>query len=204
VAIATLSGSAYYKLAEELKKRKVGFVSLDPNSETPPYINLVLTTKEERCLLDHPNVFMYNKDEDVAEFVDRAIQITYGTRRAKRVIIGVDPGKSWGISAVADGRLLYSNEYSSMEDIEKEIHRLITGIKAREYIVKIGNGSEPYHSQLVSRLDEVLQKEVIIESVREEGTSRGVLWREKERQVDAASAGRICFREGRRISRKTG
>jgi len=202
VAIATLSGSAYYKLSEELRRRKIGFASLDPNLEIPAYVNLILTTKEERCLLDHPNIFVYNEGEDVGEFVDRAIQTAYGTGKVKRMTIGVDPGKNWGVSAVANGRLLRSGEYGSIEDVEREVQKLVAGVLAEEYVVKIGNGSEPYHSQVISRLGQSLPKDVIIESVREEGTSRGFLWREKEGRVDAASAGRICFREGRRIPRK--
>jgi hypothetical protein len=202
VAIATLSGSVYYKLAQELKKRKMGFVSLDPNSEIPPYINLILTTKEERCLLDHPNIFVYNEGEDATGFIDRTIQTVYRTGKVRRITIGVDPGKNWGISATADGRLLYSGGYGSMKGVEQEVQRLVTVVVAEEYVVKIGNGSEPYHSQIISRLDESLPKDVVMESVREEGTSRGILWRKREEQADAASAGRICFRRGRRIPRK--
>ena len=202
VAIATLSGSIYYKLAQELRKRKVNFVSLDPNSEIPPHVNLILTTKEERRLLGHPNVFVYNEDEDTVGFIDRAIQTAYRTGKVKRMTIGVDPGKNWGISATADGRLLHSGGFRSMKDVEQEIQRLVTVVIAEEYVIKIGNGSEPYHSQIISKLNGSLPKDVIIESVQEEGTSRSFLWRRKEERVDAASAGRICFRKGRRIPRK--
>ena len=49
VAVATLSGSAYYGLVEELKKRDIAFISLNPNSKIPIHINLVLTTSEEQA-----------------------------------------------------------------------------------------------------------------------------------------------------------
>ncbi len=202
VAVVTLSGSAYYKLTEELKKRKIGFISLNPNSKIPAHINLILTTKEERHLLHHPNIVVYDEDEDVANVIDLAIQTTYRTQEVRRLIVGVDPGKSWGVSAVADGMLLHSSGYTSMRDVEKEIQNLIAKVTAKEYVVKIGNGSEPHHSQLISRLNRVLPRKIIIESVREEGTSSNFLWKRKEGRIDAISAERICSRKGKRITRK--
>jgi len=203
VAVATLSGSAYYKLAEELKRRKIDFISLNPNSKIPVHINLILTTREERHLLDHPNIVVYDENEDIANIFDLTIQATHRPQEVRRLIVGVDPGKRWGVSAVADGRLLYSGEYSTMRGVEKEIQDLIARVMANEYVVKIGNGSEPYHSQLISKLNEVLPRAVIIESVREEGTSSSLLWRKKKDQIDAVSAERICSRRGRKITRKT-
>lgn len=200
VAVATLSGSAYYELVEELKKRGITFISLNPNSKIPIHINLVLTTREEHHLLDHPNVISYDEGEDLAEIIDRAIQLAYGIQEVRKVTIGVDPGKKWGVSAIADERVIHSNEYISMKDVEGKIQDLITKIAAEEYVVKVGNGSEPYHSQLISRLNELLPREVIIESVQEEGTSSSLI--RKSRRINAESAERISSRRGRRICRK--
>jgi hypothetical protein len=202
VAVATLSGSAYYKLTEELKKKKIDFISLNPNSKIPVYINLILTTKEEHHLLHHPNIVIYDESEDIANVVDLAVQTTHRTQEVRRLIVGVDPGKSWGVSAVADGTLLHSGGYTSMKEVEEEIQNLIAKVTAKEYVVKIGNGSEPHHSQLISSLNRVLPRKVIIESVREEGTSSNILWKRKEDRIDAISAELICSRRGKRIARK--
>jgi hypothetical protein len=200
VAVATLSGSAYYELIKELKKRDIAFISLNPHSKIPIHINFVLTTREEHHLLDHPNIISYNEGEDVAEIIDQVIQMAYGVQEVRKVTIGVDPGKKWGVSAIADERVLHSNEYISMKDVEDKIQNLITKITAKEYVVKVGNGSEPYHSQLISRLNELLPREVVIESVQEEGTSSNLI--RKSRRINAESAERISSRRGRRISRK--
>ncbi|UCD73387.1 MAG: hypothetical protein JSW01_01735 [Candidatus Bathyarchaeota archaeon] len=200
VAVATLSGSAYYGLVKELKKRGIAFISLNPNSKIPIHINLVLTTKEEHHLVNHSNVISYDEKEDVAEIIDKAIQIAYRIQEVRKLTIGVDPGKKWGLSAIADDLVLHSNEYISMKDVEDRIQKLIAKINAEEYIVKIGNGSEPYHSQLISRLNESLPREVIIESVQEEGTSSNLI--RKSRRNNAESAERISSRKGKRIPRK--
>lgn len=200
VAVATLSGSAYYELIKELKKRDIAFISLNPHSKIPIHINFVLTTREEHHLLDHPNIISYNEGEDVAEIIDQVIQMAYGVQEVRKVTIGVDPGKKWGVSAIADERVLHSNEYISMKDVEDKIQNLIKKITAKEYVVKVGNGSEPYHSQLISRLNELLPREVVIESVQEEGTSSNLI--RKSRRINAESAERISSRRGRRISRK--
>jgi len=200
VAIATLSGSAYYKLTKEMRKRKIDFISLNPKSKIPAYVNLVLTTREEQHLLNHPNIVIYDESKDVAEVVSRAIQIPYRSTGVRRLTIGVDPGKNWGISAVADGRLVYSGESISMEEVEGKIRNLIGKVVAEEYVVKIGNGSEPYHSQIISKLNDSLPREVVIESVREEGTSSSLIWKKRGR-IDAVSAERICSRKGKKIAR---
>ena len=200
VAVATLSGSAYYELVEELRKRGIDFISLNPNSKIPIHINLVLTTREEHHLVNHPSIISYDEREDVSEIIDKAIQIAYRIQEVRRLTIGVDPGKKWGLSAIADNLVLHSSEYISMKDVEDRIQNVIAKINAEEYIVKIGNGSEPYHSQLISRLNELLPKEVVIESVQEEGTSKNFL--RKSRRINAESAERISSRKGKRIPRK--
>jgi len=203
IAVATLSGFVYYEFAKELKRRNIYFISLNPNSEVPIHVNLVLTTKEEQHLLDHQNVVTYDDSTDIAEVVDQALWTAHGTLKTRRLVIGIDPGKSWGLSAIADERLLQSSRYMSMSEVENQIQRLIGNVKAEKYVVKVGNGSEPFHSQLIFKLDGLLPEDTIIESVREEGTSSDVI-RGHSRQIDALSAEQICFRRGKRIRRRGG
>jgi len=201
IAIVTLSGSAYYRFAEELKRRKMMFLSLTPDTEIPVHVDLVLTTKTEKSSIDHPNIIAYEEDENVDELIDQALQFIYGRQKHRRMIIGVDPGKSWGVSAVVDGRLICSSIHNTMRDTEDEIIALITRVAAEEYIVKIGNGSEPYHSQLMSSLDKDLPRDIAIESVCEEGTSSDIIRERRESRIDAISAELISSRKGKRISR---
>ena len=71
VAVATVSGKAYYFIVNELKRRGVPFVSILPTDPVPVWVHVVITTKEERAGMKHKNVLEY-KDEDLAKVVDEA------------------------------------------------------------------------------------------------------------------------------------
>lgn len=48
VAVATLSGRAYYRITSLLKEAGISFRSLIPGTEVPPGVSVVLTTQSEK------------------------------------------------------------------------------------------------------------------------------------------------------------
>jgi len=69
IAVATVSGKAYYKLVKELKERDIPFLSLTPRDHIPPSVKVVITTGKERRLITHPNVLVFNEETDPATVV---------------------------------------------------------------------------------------------------------------------------------------
>ena len=59
IAVATVSGKAYYKLVNELKNRDIPFLSLVPGDSIPQSIKVVVTTEKEKPLIDHQRILVY-------------------------------------------------------------------------------------------------------------------------------------------------
>ena len=203
IALATVSGKAYYKLVSELKQRSVPFLSLMPRDPVPLTIKVVITTEKERHLVKHPNVLVFNEEADATPVVDEAIKIVLGKKIYERVVVGVDPGKTFGLAIVGDGNVLETFTCSSLEETVNTILRMLAKPQAIINMVKIGNGAPLYTKQLLDLVDEALPEDVGIEIVSEEGTSRFDRETVHRRDVkDVMSAIRIAERKGNVFHRK--
>jgi hypothetical protein len=120
-----------------------------------------------------------------------------GIQEYDTLIIGVDPGKIFGIAIKGDGKLLRTITCPSLKETAEIISRTLVQLPALNYRVKIGNGFTVY-KELLQLLDKALPKGVIIEIVSETGTSRhrtGIKHRRGMRDVAAATL--ITRRKGK-------
>jgi len=203
IALATVLGKAYYKLVSELKQRGVPFLSLTPRDPIPLTIKVVITTEKERSLVKHPNVLVFNEETDAAPVVYEAIKTVQGKKIYERVVVGVDPGKTFGLAILGDGNVLETFTCSSLEETVNTVLRMLEKPQAIINMVKIGNGAPLYTKQLLNLLDEALPEEIGIEVVSEEGTSRFGRETVHRRDVkDVMSATRIAERKGNVFHRK--
>jgi hypothetical protein len=203
IALATVSGKAYYKLVSELKQRSVPFLSLMPRDPVPLTIKVVITTEKERRLVKHPNVLVFNEEADATPVVNEAIKTVQGKKIYERVVVGVDPGKTFGLAILGDGNVLETFTCSSLEETVNTILRMLAKPQAIINMVKIGNGAPLYTKQLLDLVDEALPEDVGIEIVSEEGTSRFDRETVHRRDVkDVMSAIRIAERKGNVFHRK--
>ncbi|MEM0010845.1 MAG: hypothetical protein QW424_02945 [Candidatus Bathyarchaeia archaeon] len=197
IAVATVSGKAYYKIVNELKNRNILFLSIVPWEPIPSSVKVVITTAEEKNLIKHPNIIVYNVEEDPSKIVDEAIRISSGKESYEEIIIGVDPGKKFGVAVLGDGKTLKGKEFSSIEEtidfILTEVERESSKVKR----VRIGMGVPEIAEDIARRLDLALPKDVIIEMVSEEGTSTSKdATLAKRKFSDADSAARIALKRG--------
>ncbi|MFQ6081400.1 MAG: hypothetical protein ACE5OW_07010 [Candidatus Bathyarchaeia archaeon] len=203
IALVTVSGKAYYRLVKELKGRNLPFLSLTPRDHIPLDIKVVITTQEERHLIKHPNILVFKDEGDAAVIVDEAIRAAQGKLNYDRVVIGVDPGKTFGIAVLADGNILETHACSDLEETKSTILKALDKTPATMTTIKIGNGAPLYAKELLYLLDEAIPKGVVIETVSEAGTSRfvkGTIHRRGAR--DLMSAMKIAERKGRVFPRK--
>ncbi|MEM1587048.1 MAG: hypothetical protein QXX99_06425 [Candidatus Bathyarchaeia archaeon] len=198
IAVATVVGKAYYKIVNELKNRNMPFLSIVPGETIPPSVKVVITTAGERHLITHPRVLVYNVDEDSSNVVDEAIRISLGKDFYEELIIGVDPGKVFGVAVLGDGKTLKREEFSS---IEKTIDFILTELnKAPAKIkgVRVGMGVPRIADEIARRLDLALPKNIVIEMVSEDGTSTSRdISLAKRKLSDADSAVRIAQKRGK-------
>jgi len=203
IALATVSGKAYYKLVSELKQRDVSFLSLTSRDVVPLTIKVVITTEKERHLVKHPNVLVFNEETDATPVVNEAIKIVQGKKNYEKVVVGVDPGKTFGLAILGDGNVLETRTGSSLEETVNAILQMLEKSQAMINMVKVGKGAPFYAKQLLDLLDEALPEEVGIEVVSEEGTSRFGKETIHRRDVkDVMSAIRIAGRKGSVFHRK--
>ena len=203
IALATVSGRAYYKLVNELKRKDLPFLSLKPWDPIPLNIKVVITTKEERHLLTHPNVLIFEYESNPTSVIDEAILVVQGKRSYEKVVVGVDPGKTYGVAVLGDDNVLETLNCSSLE---KTVNVILDGLKrvpATVRVVKLGNGAPAYKKELLHSLDETLPQETVIEIVSEAGTSSFMNETAHRRELkDAMSAIEIAGRKGQIFPRK--
>ena len=203
IALATVSGKAYYKLVREIKRRNVSFLSLQPREPIPLTIKVAITTEKERHLIKHPNVLVFNEETDATPVVDEAIKTVQGKKNLEKIVVGVDPGETVGLAILGDGNVLETFTCSSLEETVSTVLRMLEKLQTITSIVRIGKGAPLYTKQLLDLLDETLPEEVEIEVVSEEGTSRFDRETVHRRDVkDVMSAIKIAERKGNVFQRK--
>ncbi len=205
IAVATVSGKAYYQLVNELKARGLPFLSLTPYDIIPTDIRIVITTENERHLIEHPNVMVFEETMDPATIVNEAVRSVKGKRNHDTITVGIDPGKTFGIAVLTDGNVLETMIHSSTEQTVNTVLNVLNKNPATKYTIKVGDGAPEYTRGLLSQLDEALPKDVAIEIVSEAGTSHFAKETVHRRGLrDAISAVKIAERRGRPFPRGKG
>lgn len=203
IAIATVSGKAYYLLVNELKSKNTSFLSLTLNDPIPLDVKVVITTKDERPRIEHENVLEYEAEKSPAEVVDEAIRIVKGKKVYDSLVVGIDPGQTFGVAVIGDGNVLETEECSSLDSTVNSVRDALSRIPANRATVRIGDGAPVLTAELMRTLNAAVPEDVAIESVKEEGTSR--LFAEdshRRGKRDISSAIKIGQRQGEGISRR--
>ncbi len=203
IAVATVSGRAYYEIVNELKRKHLSFSSLKPWDPIPLDIKAVITTKEESQQISHPQVILFELGSNPESAVDKAILIVQGKRNYERVVIGVDPGETYGIALMGDGKVIETRISSVLEEAVNLIVDRLKNFPALVRIVRVGNGPPEYTKRFIRSLNEQLPEEIMIEIVSEVGTSHLMSESTNRRGLrDIVSATEIAGRNGKVFPRK--
>jgi len=172
----------------ELKQRKLPFLSCVPDKPIPPSIQVVITTSNERSLMKYPNVLVYDPEKDPSEIINEAIRIIQSKEAYKEVTVGIDPGKNFGVAVLGDGKVLKKEQSLTLEKAVDTVLMELKKNPAQRQHVKIGNGIPEMAKELAARLDTALPDNISIETVSEVGTStiRGNGSRRKVTDADSA------------------
>jgi len=206
IAVATVSGKAYYLIVNELKRRNMPFLSLIPNDTIPMEIKVVITTEKEQPLINHEKILVYQDGVEPEALINEALQILQGKEYYEKIVIGVDPGEVFGLAVLADGRVIETENCFSVEETLSKIQNILKPL-ARTPVtsisVKVGNGVLEYKEKLLRTLDNALPSNVTLESVSEAGTDRFLSENKHRRGLrDIVSAIRIAGRNGQIFPRR--
>jgi hypothetical protein len=203
IAVATVSGKAYYFIVNELKRKKLSFLSLKPTDRIPVEIKVVITTDKEQHQVAHANKVIYKEDADPVQIVAEAERIVQGKTSYERVIVGIDPGKTFGIAVLGDGRIIETANSTSEEETFRVVKDAIKRNPADSLIIRVGDSAPAYAENLLRLLDLEMPRGVGIEIVSEAGTtSAGHELPNRKGARDVISAIRIAGRFGRPLKRR--
>jgi hypothetical protein len=204
VAVATVSGKAYFLIVKELRERNMAFLSLIPGDPVPTEVKVVITTEKEKYLISHERILVYNSETEPDNVVNAAVKILQGKESYEKIVIGIDPGEVFGLAVVADGKVNETDNCFSVQEVLNKIKNIIKNVDVSSTVVsvRIGNGV-PAYKGLLETLDSALPPEVVLEAVSEAGTNRHINENKHRRGLrDIVSAIRIAGRVGHVYPRK--
>jgi hypothetical protein len=206
IAVATVSGKAYYLIVDVLKAKNVPFLSLKPTEPIPVEVKVVITTEKERHVISHEKVLAYDEVTEPEALVNEALRIVQGKEHYEKLTIGIDPGETFGLAVLADGKIIETANCSSIKETLEKVENILRNLEKNlpsTITVKIGDGVPSYKERLLHALDEKLPHNVVLESVSEAGTSR-YSSEIKHRRIyrDIISAQRIAGRNGHTYQRR--
>jgi hypothetical protein len=204
VAVATVQGKSYFLIVKKLKESNIPFFSLIPGDEVPAEVKVIITTKQEKYLIKHRKILVYDIETEFDPVTDKVRRLLQGREVYDRIIIGIDPGEVFGLAVIADGKVSETGNCFSIHEALAKITAVIRGIDflSTAVIIKIGNGI-PSYRELIAEFDLALPLEVVLEVVSEAGTSRPINHIKQRRGFrDIASAIQIAGRAGHTYPRR--
>jgi hypothetical protein len=198
VAIATVSGKAYFLIVNGLRERNMAFLSLVPGDPVPAEVKVVITTEKEKHLINHEKILVYDSETEPDTVVNEAVKVLQGKESYEKVVVGIDPGEVFGLAVIADGKVNETRNCFSVQEVLNKIRNIMKNIDLCLTVVsvRIGNGI-PAYKDLLETLDNALPPEVILELVSEAGTNRHINENKHRRGLrDIVSAIRIAGRVG--------
>jgi hypothetical protein len=198
VAVATVQGKAYFLIVNKLKERDIPFVSLVPGETVPTDIKVVITTEQEKHLINHERKLVYDGETAPDTAANEIRKILQGKESYEKIVIGIDPGEVFGLAVIADGKV---NETANCFSVHETLAKVKGVLREVDFAVtavtiKVGNGV-PTYKNLIEEFDLALPAEVALEVVSEAGTNRPLKNNKHRRGLrDIASAMRIAGRAG--------
>src|SRR3989304_8042156 len=125
VAVATVSGKAYFLIVNELKEKNIDFLSVVPGEPVPAEAKVVITTEKEKPLISHEKVLVYDAAMEPSGVVNEAVKVLEGKESYEKIVIGIDPGEVTGLAVIADGKVYQTKACFSIQEIINEASTII-------------------------------------------------------------------------------
>jgi len=203
VAVATVQGKTYFLIVNHLREQNIPFISLVPGQSVPAKMTLVITTEQEKHLVNHEKILVFHSEDELDSLVDEVKKILLGKEAFDKIVVGIDPGMAIGLVAVADGKVIEEGNCFSSKEVINSILKILRNVNfaVTNVSVKIGNGV-PVYKELLKDLDDALPPQVVLEVVGEAGTNKPLKENKRSRGVrHISSATRIAGRTGHIVPR---
>jgi len=196
IVIATVDAKAYYALSSLLNKMNLSFESFSPDNDIDSNVQLILTTNKERRLIKSQKVLCLEDMAGIDTFAKEQILSKLFSTSKDMLLIGIDPGDRTGIISFYRGAEILGRVTLSLDKTLSTLTDLIKNSRAKQKIVRIGDGDPEKTNYIASYLLEEYKK-IEIEIVDEKGTSKRANPVYFKGQKDLRSARIISLRPGR-------
>lgn len=158
-------------IAEALKEAGIPFDVLEPNDPSLYTVDVIVTTKEEtekfRALR---RVKVIEAEACKVSTVAKVILALQGRTKFRELLVGIDPGRSYGLAFVADSAILGLHVHHEAEEVIREIKEVVGAEIFEKVVIKIGGGSPEHRNRVLSLVKEHL-RDIEVKLVSEEGSS---------------------------------
>ncbi|HLN90054.1 MAG TPA: hypothetical protein VK253_08310 [Candidatus Binatia bacterium] len=204
VAVATVQGKPYFLIVNQLKEQNIPFISVIPGNPLPTKISLVITTEQEKNLVNHEKILVFRGEDELEGFVEEVKKLILGKEDFEKIVVGIDPGRAIGLVVLADGKVLEEGNCFSTQEVTTSLLKVVRNVnfEVTNVSVKIGNGV-PVCRELFRDLDDALPPKVTLEVVSEAGTNKPLKDNKRSRGVRHISSA-ICIagRNGNIVPRR--
>lgn len=150
IGILTKNFEVYYELIKILRSLDVPFMSLT-FSKVPNMIDVIITTDDEKNLINHKHVVSVGKDLSPYEAVERAIGIVKVGEYIEEMIIGIDPGKRPGVVVLSENKCIAKFQ-TEIDNILDKIYESVKAVKPKKLTVRIGDGDPPNRNRIINNI----------------------------------------------------
>jgi hypothetical protein len=199
ITVATLNGKSYYKIINTLKLLQLNYEELSPSEAVNSYSRIIITSKEESPIFKKKNIMVDSElNENPVIIKAKILRKLIKSHTYDQLTIGIDPGNRIGISIFYLHDEIESVVLSTIELTLNFIIEILSEIKAKKKIVRIGDGNINMARSIAFLIKANFKDLVHIEIVNEHGTS-SIQNNESNRRIlkDKSSARLIAFRNGK-------
>ena len=199
ITVATLNGKSYYKIINTLKLLQLNYEELSPSEAVNSYSRIIITSKEESPLFKKKNIMVDSElNENPVIIKAKILRKLIKSHTYDQLTIGIDPGNRIGISIFYLHDEIESVVLSTIELTLNFIIEVLSEIKAKNKIVRIGDGNINMARSIAFLIKANFKDLVHVEIVNEHGTS-SIQNNESNRRIlkDKSSARLIAFRNGK-------
>jgi hypothetical protein len=199
ITVATLNGKSYYKIINTLKLLQLNYEELSPSEAVNSYSRIIITSKEESPIFKKKNIMVDSElNENPVIIKAKILRKLIKSHTYDQLTIGIDPGNRIGISIFYLHDEIESVVLSTIELTLNFIIEVLTEIKAKKKIVRIGDGNINMARSIAFLIKANFKDLVHVEIVNEHGTS-SIQNNESNRRIlkDKSSARLIAFRNGK-------
>ena len=199
ITVATLNGKSYYKIINTLKSLQLNYEELSPSEAVNSYSRIIITSKEESPIFKKKNIMVDSElNENPVIIKAKILRKLIKSHTYDQLTIGIDPGNRIGISIFYLHDEIESVVLSTIELTLNFIIEVLSEIKAKKKIVRIGDGNINMARSIAFLIKANFKDLVHVEIVNEHGTS-SIQNNESNRRIlkDKSSARLIAFRNGK-------